>query len=233
MQVRPAVAVNPSHNGKTFMFQHDAYILLLEGQSILDFLDGLSTNHVVGQCSTIFTQANAKIIDVCEVLPVGEHVALIGYQPFKTDLIQHLKPRILEREITIRDISTINDVFVGSLPDELPVGSTRLDSFMGPMAVIPKRHEVKASWNRDQWDEHRILNLIPYHGAEITHNVHPYACGLDGLVHPNKGCYIGQEILTRMRSRGRQGKKLVRRSNPASHATTTGANESLCIERTQ
>lgn len=215
------------------MFQHDAYILLLEGESILDFIDGLSTNLVSGQCSTIFTRANAKIIDVCEVLPVGSNVAIIGYEPYKNDLISHLKPRILERNITIRDIGSINDVFVGPIPEELPSGSTRLNSFMGPMAIIPKHHEKQASWDQSQWDEYRIMNMIPYHGAEITPQVHPYACGLDKLVHPNKGCYIGQEILTRMRSRGRQGKTLVRRSNPAPNATTTGAKESLCIERTQ
>lgn len=215
------------------MFQHDAYILLLEGESILDFIDGLSTNHVAGQCSTVFTRANAKIIDVCEILPVGTNVAIIGYQPFKSAVINHLKPRILERAITIRDISSNNDVFVGPVPEELPDGSTRLNSFMGPMAIIPKRHEIQGSWDKAEWDEFRIVNMIPYHGAEITPNVHPYACGLEDLVHPNKGCYIGQEILTRMRSRGRQGKTLLRRSNPANNATTTGAHESLCIERTQ
>lgn len=215
------------------MFRHEAYILLLEGKEILQFIDGLSTNLVNGRCTTIFTQANAKIIDVCEILPLGENVAIIGYRPYKDALIHHLKPRILERQITIRDITTLNHVFVGPIPDELPEGSTRLENFMGGMAVIPQRYQIEQTWDETRWNEYRINNLIPYHGAEITPKVHPFACGLDALVHINKGCYVGQEILTRMRSRGKTGKTLVRKGNPVSNPTTMGVNESLCIERTQ
>ena len=73
--------------------------------------------------------------------------------------------------------------------------------------------------------------MIPHQGHEITPNVHPLACGLGDLVHESKGCYIGQEILARMRSRGRQGKELVRIANPVEAATTIGANHSLAIVR--
>ena len=54
----------------------------------------------------------------------------------------------------------------------------------------------------------RIANKVPWQGYEITSSFHPFACGLEELVHQQKGCYIGQEILARMRSRGRQGKVL-------------------------
>ena len=49
-------------------------------------------------------------------------------------------------------------------------------------------------------------HLIPYQDRhEITSDVHPFNCGLEHLVHEAKGCYIGQEILTRMKSRGGNG----------------------------
>ena len=85
----------------------------------------------------------------------------------------------------------------------------------------------------EQWNEHRITNLIPYHGHEITGSYHPLACGLEPLVHPQKGCYVGQEVLTRMRSRGKQGHRLVVRPNPVEKPTTQGKERSLCIVRTQ
>jgi folate-binding protein YgfZ len=101
------------------------------------------------------------------------------------------------------------------------------------MYIIPIKHEWKATWTEGEWTEHRITNLIPYHGHEITSKVHPLACGLGDLVHPQKGCYIGQEVLTRMRSRGKQGHRLVKRKNPVDKATTVGEEESLVLERIQ
>ena len=85
--------------------------------------------------------------------------------------------------------------------------------------------------SEDDFSEYRVANMIPHQGHEITPNVHPLACGLGDLVHEAKGCYIGQEILARMRSRGRQGKELVRLVNPVEGATTIGVNHSLAIVR--
>ena len=89
--------------------------------------------------------------------------------------------------------------------------------------------------NPDGWfvDWYTYENLIPLQGKEITQNIHPLACGLGDLVHESKGCYIGQEILARMRSRGRQGKQLMRISNPVIDATTIGKTHSLAIRRSK
>ena len=75
--------------------------------------------------------------------------------------------------------------------------------------------------------------MIPMQGFEITPKYHPLSCGLGELVHESKGCYIGQEIMARMRSRGRQGKELVRLPNPIDDATTTGISHSLAIRRSR
>ena len=84
-----------------------------------------------------------------------------------------------------------------------------------------------------EFDEYRVNNMIPMQGFEITPKYHPLACGLGDLVHEAKGCYIGQEIMARMRSRGKQGKALVRLPNPIDDATTTGESHSLAIRRSK
>jgi folate-binding Fe-S cluster repair protein YgfZ len=61
--------------------------------------------------------------------------------------------------------------------------------------------------------------------------VHPFNCGLDHLVHESKGCYVGQEILTRMRSRNNTGKSLILIEGQPDDATTTGKTHSLAIRR--
>ena len=83
----------------------------------------------------------------------------------------------------------------------------------------------------DQFTEYRTENIIPYQGHEITSDMHPFNCGLEDLVHESKGCYIGQEILTRMRSRGKMGKQLVQVPIDAEDATSIGTENALAIRR--
>lgn len=215
------------------LYRCKSSVLLLGGEHLLEFLDGLSTNHVNGPCTSPFTNGNAKIIDVCDILLVGERVVLIGFDEYKDQLVAHLMGRILGRNISITDVSHLNDVFIGTEPDHVPDGATVHQSALGWMMVIAKNLNYTATWNQEQWDEHRVMNEIPFHGHEISPKVHPFSCGLEQLVHPDKGCYIGQEVLTRMRSRGKSGKVMLRKLNPVEGSTTTGQTHSLCIERVQ
>tara|TARA_B110000444_G_scaffold261528_1_gene314689 strand:+ start:1188 stop:1841 length:654 start_codon:yes stop_codon:yes gene_type:complete len=215
------------------LYRFNSSVLLLTGDDILSFLDGLSTNLVDGPCTAPLTNGNAKIIDVCDVLLVGEHVVLVGFEEHKDQLVKHLMSRILGRNISITDVSHLNDVFVGIEPVSVPDEATIHLSNLGWMMVLAKSHNYQPTWNKQQWDEHRVMNQIPFHGHEITTSVHPFSCGLEHLVHPNKGCYIGQEILTRMRSRGKTGKVMLRKLNPVDNSTTAGKTHSLCIERPQ
>ena len=94
------------------MVRHDAYTLLLQGEGVLEFINGLSTNLVTGAfLHHGFTNRAAQIVDVCEVIPVGSNVALVGFRPHKDQLVNHLSERILGQPITINDISELNDVF--------------------------------------------------------------------------------------------------------------------------
>ena len=82
-----------------------------------------------------------------------------------------------------------------------------------------------------QW---RIDNLIPWHGHEISSKKNPYQCGLQSYVHENKGCYTGQEILTRMRSRNKgiyELKQVKNNEVDKKHITTMGDNLSLALLR--
>ena len=215
------------------MVQLEAYALLFQGDNLLEFFDGLSTNHVNESCTTVFTDRAAKIIDVCEVIVLNERVALIGYLPNKDSVIQHLSERLLGRNITFTDISHLNHVYVGTGDAEPPKGSTVHASFFGTMYIVPISSDYEATWTPERWREYRIDEMIPFHGYEISSNVHPLACGLEQLVHVNKGCYIGREVLTRMRSRGKRGHRLEIQDNPAEGVTTLGATRSLCIVRDQ
>ncbi|MEZ4591805.1 MAG: glycine cleavage T C-terminal barrel domain-containing protein [Chloroflexota bacterium] len=58
----------------------------------------------------------------------------------------------------------------------------------------------------------RIEAGLPRYGRELTGDYIPLEANLWGDVSFNKGCYIGQEIIARMESRGKLAKKLVQLS---------------------
>ena len=209
----------------------DAYVLLISGQDRYTFLDGLSTNKVDSSCSTVFTTTSAKIIDVVDVIEVGDNLAVIGYEPYKNKVLDHLQPRILQQNVTIRDITTLNNVYLSTENYPIEPGVTMSRSFLGWILVTSIKNLLQESMTYDQFTEYRTKNIIPYQGHEITSDVHPFNCGLEDLVHESKGCYIGQEILTRMRSRGKMGKQLVQVPIDAEDATSVGTENALAIRR--
>jgi len=213
------------------IIQLDAYVLLVSGHDRFSFLDGLSTNKVDQSCSTVLTTTSAKIIDVVDVIEVGENLAVVGYGPYKEDVLAHLQPRILQQNVTIRDISSLNHVYVSTEEYAAIQGITVSKSYLGWIIVTSTNNPLEESMSMDDFTDYRTRHLIPYQGHEITSNVHPFNCGLEHLVHEAKGCYIGQEILTRMKSRGKMGKQLIKVPINAEDATSVGYEFSLAIRR--
>jgi hypothetical protein len=68
------------------------------------------------------------------------------------------------------------------------------------------------------------LGLLRY-GVEFTDNTYPEEAGLEEhAINFNKGCYLGQEVVVKMRSRGHPSRKVVR----VSAAGTLQAGAALC-----
>lgn len=213
------------------IIQLDAYIFLLSGSDRFTFLDGLSTNKVEKSCSTVLTTTNAKIIDVIDVVEVGENVAIVGHGPFKEKVLHHLQPRILQQDVAIRDITNLNLVYLSTERPEENEGGTRLRSYLGWLIIVSKDNPIETTMTQEEFTDYRIENLLPLQGYEISDKIHPFNCGLEHLVHEAKGCYIGQEVLTRMRSRGNMGRQLIRVPRTSEDATSVGTRGALAIRR--
>ncbi len=209
----------------------EAYVLIIRGEDRVSYVDGLSTNKIEGDCSTVFTTTAAKVIDMVDVIDMGDFLALVGHSPYKENLLEHISKRILGQDITISDVSANNSVFLSTTDTEVSSSVTKRSTWRGWLLVAPNSEKIIPTMSDSEFSEYRIQNMIPHQGFEITPANHPFACGLEHLVHEEKGCYIGQEILARMRSRGRQGKKLARLENPVPDATTIGETHSLTIIR--
>ena len=69
----------------------------------------------------------------------------------------------------------------------------------------------------------RIANFKPRYGQDITERSLPQETGQMFAVHFKKGCYLGQEIVERVRSRGHVNRVLVGFSGESEHAPMVGA----------
>ena len=209
----------------------DGYVLIVRGEDAIEFVNGLSTNLIEGTCTTVFTNSIAKVIDMVDVIDMDSFLALVGYGPNKNVLLSHLVPRILGQDVQIADASESNSVLLSTEDLDVQEGVTKVETFRGWLIISPNGKEPNVTMSESEFTDWRVENMIPHPGHEITNANHPYACGLSHLVHENKGCYIGQEILARMKSRGRQGKELIREVNPVSDATSIGSTHSLAIRK--
>ncbi len=222
--------VNPSLESERMgVIKLNSYVLIIRGSDRFKFIDGLSTNKVEGDCCTVFTTTAAKVIDMVDVIDMGEFLALVGHEPFKNNVLDHMHKRILGQDIQIGDATQNNSVYFSTTDIDVANSVTKRNTWRGWILVAPNSEMIDETMDFNEFNEYRVMNMIPHQGYEITSNNHPLACGLGDLVHEAKGCYIGQEILARMRSRGRQGKELVRLENPVENATTSGKTHSLVI----
>ncbi len=230
-----------------FLHKPSLRILMVRGVDATVFLDGLSTNLIPVASGfvvrTAFTDRAAKIIASAYVLTRDEGAVLVVDSMWFEGLVAHLAARMLSQDVELVDLSQRNQVVFefGPLygPDlgtwNIKEGTTvarvheELLLHIGSPAFAEEKDAEK------EWDAWRIDQMWPEDGKEILSSRHPLACGLDAIVHPSKGCYIGQEVLTRMRSRGRTGSALVRgpaSSFDAAAITTVVDGLALAIVRT-
>ena len=82
----------------------------------------------------------------------------------------------------------------------------------------------------ETFDAIRIADGMPRFGRELTSDYIPLEANLWDDVSFTKGCYIGQEIIARMESRGRMAKKLVqlKAEAPVSAGDRVTANGQKC-----
>ena len=228
-------------------YRPDVGVLFVRGRDAVSFIDGLSTNLIPNTpgsaLRTVFTDRAAKVIAVATVIVREEGVVLLVHREQWHALLDHLTPRQLGQDVAMLDLSDRNHVVyltgshgspAGTWHTEEGVTKARVHHDLSILVVAASSNAAHAQ-DHDAWTAWRVANRWPEVGFEITSKHHPYACGLESLVHENKGCYLGQEVLTRMRSRGRTGWVLIEGLTvdfPDNRITTSHEGRSLAIVRT-
>tara|TARA_Y100000766_G_scaffold117941_1_gene101340 strand:+ start:1471 stop:2169 length:699 start_codon:yes stop_codon:yes gene_type:complete len=224
----------------------ESYTSIWRGVDCLKLIDGLSCNKVIGLekghvIQTAIMNNRAKIIDFVTVINFGEFLALVGFMPNYEEMINFVTPKILQSDVSISDVSHLNDVMI-IYDEELTIETGRFlaeDNITYAkiypdltIAISAKSNSLEIDSTEKAFHEWRINRVIPWYNYEIRKNVTPYASGLNEFVHESKGCFAGQEILTRMRTRNKGIKNLIKIENNSiedKKITTRGSENSLAI----
>jgi folate-binding protein YgfZ len=132
------------------------------------------------------------------------------------DLARRLSFYKLRAKVTIEDRSDAIAVlaYVDAAPriDGIVVRDPRSDS-LGFRAYVPREQAAAAQTDTSPYDARRIEAGVPAGGIDFIYgDAFPHEANFDRIngVDFKKGCYIGQEVVSRMQHRGTARKRIVK-----------------------
>jgi folate-binding protein YgfZ len=201
-------------------------IFELTGADRVRFLNGQVTNdvrhvspaHALHAC--ILT-AKGKMCGDVFITAKNDALVIDADPALRADLPARLERYIISDDVTLRDVTDEKAFFhfLGMAEDELaamsgvaPIRSIRFGphgfDVVFPVTEIPPLLSGSAV-DEEGWEILRIASGVPRWGYELTSETLPAEAGLDqSAVDFSKGCYVGQEVVSRIRSVGHVNKSL-------------------------
>lgn len=230
------------------LYPCDAAVLIFSGKDAVKFLNSVSTNLIdfstegSHPITTSICNNKGQLVNHLTIFQIGDVIPAICHMAEPEELIDFLKPKILSQDVNIRDISNLNVLEYQISEDHENESISKIQSVtLVPLnqnlliRLTPRADWIKSEYvSTGEWDNWRVQQIYPTYPQELKRNLTPYNCGLGDYVHNSKGCYVGQEILTRMYSRNSFGKTLKRVKKELSQpkfTTTVGTDNCLEISK--
>jgi folate-binding protein YgfZ len=204
----------------------DRGVLRVAGEDAASFLQGLLTNDVVdlpvgaARYAALLSPQGKILFDFLVLrIPAESGAAFLidGPAAQLAELARRLGFYRLRAKVVIADESAAHTVaaFWGAAPPEPPGGFLYVDPRdprLGWRVILP-RGVAAADGGVAAYEAHRIRLGVPRGGVDFAYaDTFPHDANLDLLhgVDFDKGCYVGQEVVSRMRHRGTSRKRIVR-----------------------
>jgi len=199
------------------------------GEDRVRLLHAMTTNHIEqlapGEgCYTFFLNAQGRILADAVILALNDALLIDTEPETRGFVLAHLDKYIIADDVTLEDI-TDDTVEIGiegpasrGVVDGLkgqggrtvvPLSTTGQPGFSivapaGAREALIREVEAAGAAPADA-EAARVVRLErghPRYGEDITDRHIPHETQLLAAVHFNKGCYLGQEVVERVRSRG-------------------------------
>ena len=194
-------------------------IIEITGKDRISFLHALVTGNIenlqeAGAMLTAWCSPKGRVIALLRVLLANDRLLLLVPNDQKTNLLQKLRLYILRAEVELRDVSLEQSPFK-IISEDAPQADPSLSIFSegnehwvcGPVDSVRKnfqetKYRIVDPQNILLYDLER---KIPKISSILSETFLPQELGLETLngLSFDKGCYPGQEIIARVRYRGK------------------------------
>jgi|GEM_PF-3349104 len=206
----------------SFIVRHDLCVIDALGTDSSSFLHRLSTNHIENlsngeSCLSSFLDQKGRLVAVAYVTRIhADHFRiLVPYAP-SSSLREWLEQYLFAEDVELTDLSTQFALiwFIGSQLGHMCGPAFHFHAGKTPSTLTlvekeflkkPELHEISES----EFEALRIAGRAPFSAHEINANFNPLQLGLSDTIHWAKGCYIGQEVVSRLESKEKAGRTLL------------------------
>ncbi len=180
-------------------------ILRLSGDGVAAWLDGLITDSLSGSLTfaALLTPQGKIIADfyIWQDAETPDIILLDSPEKFGEGLLKRLKMYRLRAPITLEDISDNKNIYV-SWDDKSDVAPGFPDPRRPEVKRIMTDEPIQDSESPEAWDDFRLSIGLPDSEWDFgSAEVFPATVNMDRLagVDFKKGCFVGQEVVSRMR----------------------------------
>lgn len=189
----------------------DRGIIRLTGDGVREFLQGLVTCDMASVSPSqpafgALLTPQGKILFDFLVFETGDEFLLDCRRDAASDLAKRLTFYRLRAPIEIEDLTEVFSVFAGWGDMDIPEGSAP-DPRMIELGWrrAGEKGSIATSTELDNYHVHRVALGVPEGGLDFTFGeAFPHEANMDLLngISFSKGCYVGQEVVSRMQHRG-------------------------------
>lgn len=204
------------------------------GEDRKRLVHAMTTNHVEGLavgewCYAFFLTAQGRIVADCVVICEEESLVIDVEPEVRRKVFEHLDKFIIADDAYLEDVTESTAEFAVVGDAVLPTAPTYVLHGVRYWIVPAAGREALAAqlqavpqWTADEFRTWRLEHGIPRYGEDFSDTNLVQETQLMEGVHFTKGCYLGQEIVERVRSRGKVNKLLTPLAIEATAAPAPG-----------
>ncbi len=204
--------------GGAAYFPQTRGLIAVWGGEAVQFLNGLISNDIAaladgGMMPAAFPNAKGRLLAVVRVKRVGDKYLFETEEATHETVFQTLFKFTYAGDFKVEDLSE-NYRFVSFWNSEVAEGDGLLRfgrDFFIPLeksdAVVSTLSDA-AELSPATYEVVRIEEGIPLFGKDMDETTVVPETGIEGLIHYQKGCYIGQEVIARIHFLGKPAKLL-------------------------
>ena len=198
----------------------DRAVLRISGEDAPNFLQGLVTNNVQGleerqaRFAGLLTPQGKLLFDFFIVRSADGYLIDVARSRAQ-DLIKRLAFYRLRAKVDLNDLSAQMAVGVSWQGESNPPGAIVFDDPRHPelgRRIMGDASLLSGNGDASGYLRHRLSLGIPEGGLDFTFgDIFPHEANMDQLggIDFDKGCYVGQEVVSRMQHRGSSRKRFV------------------------